>query len=97
MVFKSNAPTASSAGDYSTASYTTVATVWGQIVALSGKEITGDRDVGITSYTIIIRYRSDVTSKMLITHDGTDYRIVSLFDRSGKKHYLHLKCEVDNG
>ncbi|MDR5761953.1 phage head closure protein [Caballeronia sp. LZ035] len=73
--------------------WTEVATVWGNVRMLTGKEtLTSDADVGTASASIRIRYRTDITNGMRAIVDGVVFNIgAPLPDLAGRE-YVDLPC-----
>jgi SPP1 family predicted phage head-tail adaptor len=62
-------------------SFSTLATVWGQIEPLTGAETDfGDQIVAQSTHRLTIRYRDDVTSQMQATHRGDTYRFTAVLN-----------------
>lgn len=60
----------------STTTWATLATVWARVEHLAGKELYAAKQIIPTAdLKITIRYRSDITEKMRVTHDGVVYGI----------------------
>lgn len=56
--------------------WSTLATVWARVEHLNGKELFAAQQITPEAQIrITIRYRSDITEKMRITHDGKVYGI----------------------
>jgi SPP1 family predicted phage head-tail adaptor len=75
-------------------SYSDVATVWAQKITPRGREYTS-ANVEVEERTVVfkIRYRSDVTTKMIVEDaDGTQYDIEVVQDEDGRRRYQHLVC-----
>ncbi|SAK65430.1 phage head-tail adaptor [Caballeronia pedi] len=74
-----------------------VATVWGNVRMLTGKEtLTSDADVGTALASIRIRYRTDVTNGMRAVVDGVVFNIgAPLPDLAGRE-YVDLPCTTGN-
>lgn len=71
-----------------------VATIWADIVPVSGREYFGaNQQNSETSYKIYIRYLDGITAKMRILHDGVVYEILAVLadKRAG---YITLMCKV---
>jgi SPP1 family predicted phage head-tail adaptor len=61
-----------------TKDWNTVATVWADIVPVSGKEyFSQDTETSVVTYKVYIRYREDVLSSMRIVWEGHTFEIVS--------------------
>ena len=62
-----------------------------------GKEqLTGPELIATMSYKIIIRYRSGVSSNMLVLQRDQTYRIEDIGDPDGQRVELHLLCSTVN-
>jgi SPP1 family predicted phage head-tail adaptor len=74
--------------------WATTATVWGEVVDLSGREFFAAQQVNAeVSTRIRIRYRTDVTPKMRAIANGRTLEILSVLDPEGRKRELHLMCK----
>lgn len=74
--------------------WSSLAEVWGNVEAKSGKEgIEADRVSGNATYNITIRYRDDLTPSMRFRRDGEIYEILSVLDEDGHGRFLTCKCE----
>ena len=70
-----------------------VATVWANVIAVDAAE--KDEPHGtrtVTSYTVRIRYRPDVTSKWKLGWRGKTLDIVSVVDPDGRKSDLKIEA-----
>lgn len=74
--------------------WVTVAHVWAEIRALSGREWYEARQLpeGEISTTIVIRFREDIDRTMRILHNARKFNIVSVLDPDGRKKQLQLMC-----
>lgn len=78
-------------------SWGTLATVWAEVlpkVGGTGEEFVTDAASERTSqgYTINLRYRSDVTTKMRVNWQGKLLDIESVADPDGRRRALKLEC-----
>ena len=81
-------------GGGATLTWTTLATVWGQITAGSGREIVqGDTPTARGTYRIIMRYRSDIAPTMRLGWNGRLFEIIAVRDEDGTKRWLTCDCE----
>lgn len=72
----------------------TVATVWGSVESLSGRELLLAQQVNAeTTHRVTLRYRGDVTKDLRILHRGSTLEIESVLDRSGRRIELELLCK----
>lgn len=73
--------------------WTEVATVWGNVRMLTGKEtLMSEADVAVASASIRIRYRTDITNGMRAIVDGVVFNIgAPLPDLAGRE-YVDLPC-----
>ena len=81
-------------------SWATVATVSASIEPLSGRELFAAQEHHAETTTRIrIRYRSEVTAKMRVSHGGTTYNILSVIDPEKRHKEIQLMCAdgVNNG
>ena len=71
-----------------------VATVWADIVPVSGREYFGaNQQNSETQYKIYIRYLDGITQKMRILHNNVEYQILAVLadKRAG---YTTIMCKV---
>ncbi|WP_250467635.1 phage head closure protein [Caballeronia sp. GAFFF2] len=72
-----------------------VATVWGNVRMLTGKEtLTSDADVGTASASIRIRYRTDITNGMRAIVDGVIFNILQPLPNIAARDYTDLACST---
>ncbi len=73
--------------------WTTVDTVWAAVTAANARESqAGGREQAVRTWTVLLRYRSDVTPDMRLTWRGRNLNIVQVLpDRPNG--VLHLVCE----
>jgi len=68
-----------------------VATVWGSVEDLAGREFLEARRAGAQVTTRIrIRYRSDLAPEMRATWDGHTYDIEAVMESTGRKRELEV-------
>lgn len=68
-----------------------VATVWGAVEALSGREfIEANQVQADVTMRIVIRYRNDIRPEMRVMHGTHTYHIESVLDPRGERKELHL-------
>ena len=73
--------------------WTTLATVWGSIRPVSGREpLVGDSITAELTHTIRIRYRSDVTPKNRVKFGTRIFEINSVANIMEYKRELELRC-----
>ena len=85
-------PTADSLGQPVPA-WTEVATVWGSVEPLQGREFFAAQQVNAdTTVRIRLRYRSGITPDMRISWDGRIYNILSIIDNREIHADLQLMC-----
>lgn len=73
------------------------ATFWAQVVHLSTKEIYDSESVRACKYAkFIVRYRTDVTEKDRVIHDGQSYKIQGITEM-GRREMLELMTEFTEG
>lgn len=74
----------------------TVATVWANFKAPTGtasaERIGGDREMSTTTYSVRIRYRTDITAAMRVTADGVVYLINQVIPDVARREYTDLVC-----
>lgn len=94
-----NTPTRNDYGE-SVPAWTVLATVWGSVEPLTGREFLAQQQVQSEITTRFrIRYRNDITSKMRIVYDEKYYAIDSVIDPFEKHTFLEIMCVdgVKNG
>jgi len=70
-------------------------TVWADVRPAGGQErfVAGAEQVqAMITHRVTIRYRSDLTNKMIVIWDGKTLDIESIEDPSGKRQFTVLKC-----
>lgn len=78
-----------------TPSYTTVATVWAEVVSQRGQEAFEAARVNAKeTIRVRIRYRTDVTNKWRFVWEGQTYNIIHTDRSSRRTGYLWLTGEV---
>lgn len=79
-------------------SWTTVATVWANVRHPTGNEaMRADKDISINAVRVRIRYRTDVTPAMRLTHGSATYQIKAVLPDSQRLEFTDLMCELVNG
>jgi len=80
----------------STPAWTDLATVWAEIVPISGREfwaaqaVNAEKDLRIT-----IRYRDDITPKNRIVYGSRVFDIQSVIDMRGMREELQIMCREE--
>lgn len=70
-----------------------VATVWGAVEPLSGREFLEANQVQAdATIRIRIRYRSNIRPEMRVIEGSHTYHIDSVLDQRGERKELHLMC-----
>lgn len=83
-----------------TESWANTLTVWANVKALkysTGLESvvnTQGREVVTPSYTMTIRYRTDVSERQRVVWNGQTFDIRRIIDPTGRKEYMELYCEL---
>lgn len=73
--------------------YSTLASVWANVVERSGKEgEEGDMLASTKRVEFIIRYRTDVNAEMRVSYNSNIYKIQSILNADARKAYLKLVC-----
>lgn len=73
----------------------TVATVWGKVWPISGREVElANGQASMVSTLIVVRYRTDVTAGMRCVVNGNAYNIRAVADPQGRREWLELLCEA---
>ncbi|CAN5208613.1 hypothetical protein BH10PSE7_BH10PSE7_03660 [soil metagenome] len=92
MIIEAPAGAADGAGGWAPA-WSEVATVWGAIEALPGREVTaGDATAGEARFRITIRHRGDVTAAHRLREGTRVFDITSVADPGGRRRYLDCLC-----
>lgn len=78
--------------------WSTLATLWANIISPTGKssaeQLVADRQISAATYSVRIRYRTDITAAMRLTYGGAIYNIEQvILDLAGKRH-VDLVCTV---
>jgi len=74
-------------------SYATVTTLWAQVVPLAARaDVAADSLGAVLRYTIVIRYRDDVTTHHQLQDGATLYRIVAV-RASADRRFLEIDAE----
>jgi SPP1 family predicted phage head-tail adaptor len=74
--------------------WATIATVWGEVVDLSGREYFAAQQVNAEVTTRMrIRYLAGVTPKMRGVVNGRTLEILSVLEPEGRRRELHLMCK----
>jgi SPP1 family predicted phage head-tail adaptor len=77
--------------------WSTLATVWAKVDHLSGRELLIAQQISpVITYEIMIRYRSDMSTKYRIYYNGMYFNIIDIKDLDNRHEWLFLKCEVRN-
>jgi SPP1 family predicted phage head-tail adaptor len=77
-----------------TRSYTTVTTLWAQVVPLSERADVAADSLGAALRTaIVIRYRSDVTTRHRLQDGAVVYRVISA-RASADRRFLEIDAEL---
>lgn len=72
-----------------------VATVWGNVALLSGREAAkANADVGTATASIRIRYRTDITNGMRAVVDGVIFNILQPLPNVASREYTDLACST---
>lgn len=77
-----------------TRSYATVTTLWAQVVPLSERaDVAADSLGAALRFAIVIRYRSDVTTRHRLQDGAAVYRIVAA-RASADRRFLEIDAEI---
>lgn len=77
-------------------SWTTLGTVWANIVPLTGSEqLKAGQVTGNVSHRIEIRYLADVTSKLRVVFGTRVFTVRAVIDVGERKTEMHLLCDED--
>ena len=76
-----------------TRSYATVTTLWAQVVPQSARaDVEADSLGGALGYSIVIRYRDDVTTRHLLADGDRIYRVLAA-RASADRRFLEIDAE----
>lgn len=93
VLIKTRTVTPDSRGDIGTPTLTTLATVWARRSDLRSYErFQAGRAVSVRVASFVVRYRSDVTEKMIIVDGSETFEIVGIAE-IGRKDWLDLAAE----
>jgi SPP1 family predicted phage head-tail adaptor len=95
IAIQEEVPTPDDAGGYAL-TWTTVATMWGDISPLNGNEIyTAQHLEGHVTHRITLRYRSDIaiTSNMRAVYNNRTFNIRSIFNTDERNQWQELLAE----
>lgn len=74
-------------------SYSTLATVWANVVQKSGNEsVLASKNTAQADCIFLIRYRTSVTEKTRIVYNSVNYDIIHIAE-TGRKRYLELTAK----
>ena len=59
----------------------------------SGRNTTGERDIGLFRLRITMRHRADIGHDTRLVHDGRTFRITSIQRTRERSEWLQLDCE----
>ncbi len=77
-------------------SYSTVDTIWGEIVPLKGLEQIESMKEGVTiTHRIKIRYRKDIKGEWRIKFGDRYFNIISIVNVKERNEYLDLICKEE--
>jgi len=75
--------------------WTSLASVWANILVQSGSEANrADKPTSTSRASIRIRPRTDVTNAMRVVHGSTVYAILAVQPMASRQDYMDLVCEV---
>lgn len=75
--------------------WTAVATVWGKVWPISGREIElANGQASMVSTLIVVRYRSDVAAGMRCVVNGKAYNIRTVVDPQSRREWIEMLCEA---
>ena len=79
-----------------TLTWSSVATVWANVLAQTGREATQfDRFSGTSTHRVVLRFRSDVSPEMRFRTGQRLLHIVSVRDVEGRRRWLECACEEE--
>lgn len=71
-----------------------VATLWAEVEPLRGREVyIADRPESRVTHRMTIRYRSDITHRMRVSHDGRLFNIRAAINADARKRFTQLFVE----
>lgn len=74
----------------------TVATVWASVLSPTGRAaaemLSADRQISATTYSMRIRWRTDVTAAMRVTQGSTVFDIAQVIPDIAGRRYVDLVC-----
>lgn len=77
-----------------TRSYAAVTTLWANVAPVSARgDVIADAAGATVTHRIVIRMRSDVTTRHRLRDGARVYRIVSLREQDGEKRFLDIGAE----
>jgi SPP1 family predicted phage head-tail adaptor len=86
----------SDGGGGATVTWSPVAEVWAQIIAVGGKEtVVAEALAGRVSHEIVIRYRAGVVPAMRLRWGGRIFEILAVFDPEERGRVLHCHCREE--
>ena len=86
--------TSRDAGGGISSGFSTIASVYANVVPKSGKEVYKQgKLVGSVTHEITIRYRTDITNASRISFNNKLFNIRSIIDIEQRNRYLKLMCE----
>lgn len=93
LVLEEPVDTPDGAGGFSR-SYQTAATVWAQVSPAAARgDITADNRGATVTHRIVIRSRSDITTRHRLRDGARHFRIVSVRDQDARGRFLTVHAE----
>ena len=81
-------------GGSATVTWQPVATLWAEVVPLSGREtFQADGLTAVTNFEVRTRYRADITPEMRLVMDERVLDIRAVRDIEGRRRWLSCLCE----
>ena len=93
LLLRSNTP-AYDANGQPVDSYTAVATVWGSVSPLDGRETEfANKVTAEATHVVVIRYNSNVDTEYQITHDSRTLQVVSIVNKDDRDIQQTVLCK----
>jgi len=93
LALRSNTPTYDANGQPDD-SYSTIATVWGSVSPLDGRETEfADKVTAEATHIVVIRYDSNIDVEYQIAHDSRTLQVVSIIDKDDRNIQQTLLCK----
>jgi SPP1 family predicted phage head-tail adaptor len=95
ITIKREANTPDGSGGYDK-SWSEVATVWGNVTSLNGREaVLGHVLQGISTFQIIVRHRTDIEPAMQILWGSRELNVHTAEDKLGTRQWTHIIASTE--